>query len=170
MLTVPYIDCSIKNGAYMKQKLCYFIALCMACTLASQEFDASKIVFFEKNVENQYQFVQNDRTLSTDEALDFFLLCPENESEIFFYKSARSSGQIMSVSGLSIVSGTAFFSLITLLTEKSDDFKEIQMYGALSGSIIFVAGIISLQIASMRLKRAHKNYNVYVMGLPVGAF
>jgi hypothetical protein len=43
------------------------------------------------------------------------------------------------------------------------------MYGAQSGSIIFVARIFSLQIASMRLKRAHKNYNIYVMGLPVGA-
>jgi len=141
----------------------------MASVLASQEFDVSKIVFCEKKLLNQYQFIQEERVLSTDEAIEIFLLCPENATEISFYKNAYNSGQIMSVSGLSIVSGTALFRLITLLTEKTDDFREIQMYGALSGSIIFVAGIISLQIASMRLKRAHKNYNIYVMGLPVGA-
>ncbi len=108
MLTVNYIDCSIKYGAVMKQKLCFLIILCMASVLASQEFDVSKIVFCEKNLLNQYQFIQEERVLSTDEAIELFLLCPENTTEISFYKNDFCSGQIMSVSGLSIVSELHF--------------------------------------------------------------
>jgi len=80
----------------------------MASVLASQEFDVSKIVFCEKKLLNQYQFIQEERVLSTDEAIEIFLLCPENATEISFYKNDFCSGQIMSVSGLSIVSELHF--------------------------------------------------------------
>ncbi len=151
----------------MKKLLCSFIILAAVLySIAAQDIDSSKLVFYQKNDVSRYQFIQNGIPLTNERAAEVFSDCPYNEKIIPLYKVSQKTGEVLSTSGMSLVAGMSVFYFVTTLSGRAEDFKDIQLYGALTGGIMFVSGVLSLQTGLMRLKTAQKNYNLYIMGIP----